>query len=71
MLVSNPDHPQAATLDRLPLEWHKATVGRLQRKLGESGLDGILLTDRWNICYFTGLFYTTTPGWTAVDAVAG
>jgi len=60
LLVKNPDHPQPATFDRLPLEWYKATVGRLQQKLGERGLDGIVLTDRWNIIYFTGLFHTTT-----------
>lgn len=60
LLLKNPDHPAAATYDRLPLEWHKATVKRLQEKLGERGLDGILLTDRWNIIYYTGLFHTTT-----------
>ncbi len=60
MLASHPEHVAPATVDRLPLEWHKATVKRLQEKLGERGLDGILLTDRWNIIYFTGLFHTTT-----------
>ena len=60
LLVTNPDHPEPATYDRLPLEWYKATVGRLQQKLGERRLDGILIQDRWNIIYFTGLFHTTT-----------
>ncbi len=60
MLASHPEHVAPATADRLPLEWHQATVKRLQEKLGERGLDGILLTDRWNIIYFTGLFHTTT-----------
>ena len=60
LLVKNPAHPQPATYDRLPLEWYKATVGRLQQKLAERGVDGIWITDRWNIIYFTGLFHTTT-----------
>jgi Xaa-Pro dipeptidase len=60
MLVPQPEHVAPATVDRLPLDWHKATVKRLQEKLKARGLDGILLTDRWNIIYFTGLFHTTT-----------
>ncbi len=60
MLVSRPEHLEPATVDRLPLEWHQATVQRLQEKLGERGLDGIWITDRWNIIYFTGLFHSTT-----------
>jgi Xaa-Pro aminopeptidase len=59
-LVSHPEHPEPAKLDRLPLEWHQATVKRLQEKLGERGLDGMLVTDRWNIIYFTGLSHTST-----------
>ena len=43
-----------------PLEWHQDTVRRLQGKLGERGLDGIWITDRWNIIYYTGLFHSTT-----------
>ena len=35
MLVDNPDHPQPATYDRLPLEWYHKTVKRLQEKLNE------------------------------------
>ena len=60
MLVSHPEHPAPATFDRLPREWHERAVKSLQQKLGEQGLDGILITDRWNIIYFTGLFHTTT-----------
>ena len=60
LLRNNPDHPRPATVDRLPLEWHKSAVRRLQEKLGERGLDGILITDLWNIIYFTGLFHTRT-----------
>lgn len=60
MLVKNPDHPQPASYDRLPLAWYQANVRRLQQKLGERGLDGIWITDRWNLIYFTGLFHTTT-----------
>ena len=60
LLVKNPDHPQPATYDRLPLEWYQGNVKRLQQKLGERGLDGIWITDRWNLLYFTGLFHSTT-----------
>jgi Xaa-Pro aminopeptidase len=60
MLVTNPDHPTPATYDRLPLEWYQNNVRRLQQKLGERGLDGILVQDRWNIIYLTGLLHTTT-----------
>lgn len=49
-----------ATVDRLPLEWHKGRVKALQEKLAELGLDGALLTDRWNLIYFTGLWHSTT-----------
>ncbi len=65
LLVKNPDHPQPATFDRLPLEWHQKTVQRLQEKLGERGLDGILISNRWNLIYYTGLFHSTTerPFW--------
>lgn len=60
LLVNDPDHPAPATYDRLPLDWYKRTVTRLQAKLAERGLDGIFMRDRWNITYFTGLFHTTT-----------
>jgi Xaa-Pro dipeptidase len=54
------DDLKPATFDRLPLEWHKQQAKKLQDKLSEDGCDGILLTDRWNIIYFTGLWHTTT-----------
>ncbi|MBI4513034.1 MAG: aminopeptidase P family protein [Gemmatimonadetes bacterium] len=46
--------------DRLPIEWHRSTVSRIQAKLAERGLAGILLMDRWNIIYASGYFHTTT-----------
>lgn len=60
MLVKNPDHPQPATYDRLPLEWYQKNVKRLQEELAERGLNGIFIKDRWNLIYFTGLFHSTT-----------
>jgi len=60
LLVKNPDHPKLAKYDRLPTEWYKKTVKRLKEKVGERGVDVILLQERWNIVYFTGLFHSTT-----------
>src|ERR1700730_12105721 len=54
------DDLKPATYDRLALEWHKQRAKLLQEKLAQDGHDGILLTDRWNIIYFTGLWHTTT-----------
>ena len=54
------DDLKPATCDRLPLEWHKQRAKVLQEKLAQDSRDGILLTDRWNIIYFTGLWHTTT-----------
>src|SRR5690348_12854750 len=54
------DDLKPATYDRLPLEWHKQRAKLLQEKLAQDSRDGILLTDRWNIIYFTGLWHTTT-----------
>lgn len=54
------DDLKPATFDRLPLEWHKQRAQILRDKLAEDGYEGILLTDRWNIIYFTGLWHTTT-----------
>jgi creatinase/prolidase-like protein len=54
------DNLKAATFDRLPLEWHKQRAQRLREKLAEDGYEGILLTDRWNIIYFTGPWHTHT-----------
>ncbi|MFQ5671184.1 MAG: M24 family metallopeptidase [Acidobacteriota bacterium] len=54
------DDLQPATMDRLPLRWNKERVRQLMGKLEEEGQDGILLTDRWNIIHFTGLWHRTT-----------
>ncbi|MEX2531777.1 MAG: M24 family metallopeptidase [Gemmatimonadota bacterium] len=60
MLLDRPEHPPAAGYDRLPLEWHQDRVRVLQERLGERGLEGILITDLNNIIYYTGLFHTST-----------
>jgi Xaa-Pro dipeptidase len=60
LLLKRPEHPPASTADRLPLEWHQNQVVRLQAQLRDRGLDGILISDRWNIIYFTGFWHTTT-----------
>src|SRR6266513_1624174 len=54
------DDLKPATFDRLPLEWHTQRAQKLCQQLAEDGYTGILLTDRWNIIYFTGLWHTTT-----------
>ena len=54
------DDLKPATYDRLPLEWNKQRAKKLQEALSAEGYDGILLTDRWNVIYFTGLWHTTT-----------
>jgi Xaa-Pro dipeptidase len=54
------DDLKPVNFDRLPLDWHKQRAAKLQEKLAQDGNDGILLTDRWNIIYFTGLWHTTT-----------
>jgi Xaa-Pro aminopeptidase len=54
------DDLQPATVDRLPLEWCKRRTKTLQERLAAQGYAGILLTDKWNIIYFTGLFHTNT-----------
>lgn len=37
LLVKRAEHPQAATVDRLPLEWHQRQVRRLQETMKERG----------------------------------
>lgn len=54
------DDLKPAAFDRLPLGWHKQRAQKLREKLAEDGYAGVLLTDRWNIIYFTGLWHTTT-----------
>ncbi len=50
---------------RLPEAWYRENVKRLQARLGENGLEGIILEDVWNIIYFSGLFHSQTerPLW--------
>ena len=54
------DDLRPASFDRLPLEWNKRRVRTLMNRLAQDGIEGILLTDRWNIIYFTGLWHSTT-----------
>lgn len=60
LLKPNPDHPRPASFDRLDEGWHRGRVARLKEKLNDEGLAGILLSDRWNIIYFSGLWFTST-----------
>ena len=60
LLVRNPDHPEPATFDRLPLSWYKETVRRLKEKVADKGAEAILIQNPLNIIYFTGLFHNPT-----------
>ncbi len=60
LLGGDPDRPRPAAFDRLDEAWHRAAIRRLQEKLREEGIDAVLLGDRWNIIYFTGLWHTST-----------
>jgi Xaa-Pro dipeptidase len=60
LLLKSKDHPPVADFDRLSLSWYKKTVRVLKERVGERGVDAVLLQNRWNIIYFTGLFHTTT-----------
>ncbi len=60
LLIENPHHPEEAGFDRLPLSWYKETVKRLKEQVGEKGAAAMLLQNRWNLVYFTGLFHSTT-----------
>jgi Xaa-Pro aminopeptidase len=60
LFLNEDDGLAPATFDRLPLEWHKGRVKVLQDYMQERGYAGALLSDRWNIIYFTGLFHSTT-----------
>lgn len=57
---------------RLSESWYRNTVKRFQSKLEENGLDGMILADRWNIIYFSGLFHTSTerPFWLFIPTKA-
>lgn len=53
--------PPAADVHRLPLSWYKAKANALKAEARERGVTGgLLLTQRWNIIYATGLFHSTT-----------
>jgi creatinase/prolidase-like protein len=60
LFLKEDDGLEPARVDRLPLDWHKGRVKALQNYLQQEGLAGALLTDRWNLIYFTGLFHSTT-----------
>jgi Xaa-Pro dipeptidase len=55
---------------RLQEDWYRWNVSRLQEKLLEHGVKGILLNNIWNIIYFSGLFHTNTerPFWLFIPA---
>jgi Xaa-Pro aminopeptidase len=52
--------PEPAKVDRLPLEWNKATVKRFKDKLAEKDVQAFLVRDPLNIIYLTGYWHTTT-----------
>jgi Xaa-Pro aminopeptidase len=58
LLKPNPLHPEPAPVgvDRLPLDWYKATAQRLKDRVAPKGVDVVLLQDDNNIVYFTGCF---------------
>lgn len=60
LFLNEDDGLAPAKFDRLSLDWHKGRVKALQEHLQERGLAGALLSDRWNLIYFTGLFHSTT-----------
>ncbi len=45
---------------RLPVEWNKATVARLQAKLRDKGVAGVVCTNGLNHNYLAGTFLTQT-----------
>ncbi|MFD5226762.1 M24 family metallopeptidase [Microbacterium sp. NPDC058342] len=45
---------------RLPKEWSQARAAALLDELAPSGVRSVLLTDPWNIVYYTGLWAATT-----------
>ena len=46
--------------DRLPVEWYKKTINKLQGKLAEQGVSGVLCADALNINYLSGYFHSKT-----------
>lgn len=58
LLVPNPHHPVPAPVgvDRLPLDWYKATCRRLRAAAKARGVDAVLLQSDVNLVYFSGCF---------------
>ncbi len=55
------DLPKPAFFHRLPLTWYLRKVRRIKAEALRRGVDGgVLLTNRWNIIYASGLFHSTT-----------
>lgn len=53
--------PEAYFFHRLPLPWYLEKVRWIKAQARMRGVDGgILLTNRWNIVYASGLFHSTT-----------
>ena len=53
--------PAASDAHRLPLSWHQAKARQIKDEARRRGVDGgVLLTNRWNIIYATGLLHSTT-----------
>jgi Xaa-Pro dipeptidase len=53
--------PEARFFHRLPLPWYMEKVRRIKAQARMRGVDGgILLTNRWNIVYASGLLHSTT-----------
>ena len=45
---------------KLTTDWYKRKTRQIQEKMGEEGLDALLLLDPYNIFYATGFFHQTT-----------
>lgn len=50
---------------RMTEPWYRQTIARLQQKLGERGLKGMIFSDSHNLNYLAGYFLTNTerPAW--------
>jgi Xaa-Pro dipeptidase len=52
--------PEPAKVDRLPLEWNKATVARFKEQLAQKDIHAFVARDQLNIIYLTGYWHTHT-----------